>query len=67
LQTTENEGIRFCNKCEKQVFHCDNDKQLASHREARHCVAFFVKVNNIEEEWMGDIYIPETYEGDTSD
>ena len=59
LKQTDNESVRFCDQCEKQVYHCDNNDELQVHRKERHCVAFFVKVNNIEEEWMGDMYVPD--------
>ena len=39
LQKTEDAGIRFCSKCEKQVHLCVTDEELQVHTGMGHCVA----------------------------
>jgi hypothetical protein len=72
LQETEDEKVRFCTKCEKNVYHCDNQEERDMRRKNKQCVAFFVKIDDLIDEWMGeDEYIPDDidanpeYEADT--
>lgn len=39
LQTTEDEGRRFCGECERSVFLCNTDAETILHARAGHCVA----------------------------
>lgn len=40
LSETEDEDIRFCNSCEKEVYFCINDDELARAVRLNRCVAF---------------------------
>jgi Txe/YoeB family toxin of Txe-Axe toxin-antitoxin module len=55
LQETEDENQRFCNKCEKIVYHCDSQEELDMRRKNKECVSFFVRINELQEidDWMG--------------
>ena len=46
LSETDDENIRFCNECEKEVFFCHDDEDLAKGIRLNRCVAFF-KPNEI--------------------
>jgi uncharacterized protein (TIGR02996 family) len=39
LAETEQAGVRFCDKCEKNVYHCDTVREARAHAEEGHCVA----------------------------
>jgi hypothetical protein len=39
LDETDDQFIRFCNQCQKQVHYCVNDKQLLNAIKANLCVA----------------------------
>lgn len=41
LERTEAETIRFCPECERNVYACHNDWDLAEHIRAGHCIALF--------------------------
>lgn len=40
LSETEDEDVRFCNSCEKEVYFCINDDELARAVRLNRCVAF---------------------------
>ena len=51
--------IRNCDKCQKEVFWCDNIDDLMKHAENQDCVAFYTESDNksnIPETLMGVIY-----------
>lgn len=39
LSTTAEEDIRFCRKCEKNVYFCHSDEEVAAHAKVNHCIA----------------------------
>jgi len=53
LQDTENDQIKFCNDCQKEVFFCEDDYALISHVRLNHCVAILKP--NSKELILGDI------------
>ena len=40
LDATEEDSIRFCNACEKEVHFCEDDEELARNIRLNRCVAF---------------------------
>jgi hypothetical protein len=40
LEETQEELIRFCNMCEKEVHFCEDDDELARNVRLNRCVAF---------------------------
>ena len=51
LTETEEDEIRFCNVCEKEVHFCEDDDQLARSVKLNRCVAFLRE----NEFLMGDV------------
>jgi len=41
LTETDNEDIRFCNECEREVYFCHDDEDLAKGIRLNRCVAFY--------------------------
>jgi len=39
LKSTENVGVRHCDKCEREVFFCASDEETIAPAKAGHCVA----------------------------
>ena len=39
LQGTENPDARYCNECEKEVYRCNDEKEVKKHIELKHCIA----------------------------
>jgi hypothetical protein len=53
LQKTDDEEIRFCNACQKEVFFCDSDKTLIAFIKLNRCVAILKPKSN--EFLLGDV------------
>ncbi len=53
LQETEDESIRFCDECQKEVFFCDSDDTLISLVKLNRCIAILKP--NSKEYLLGDI------------
>lgn len=53
LQETEDESIRFCDECQKEVFFCDSDDTLVSLVKLNRCIAILKP--NSKEYLLGDI------------
>jgi hypothetical protein len=53
LQETEDESIRFCDECQKEVFFCDGDDTLISLVKLNRCIAILKP--NSKEYLLGDI------------
>ena len=41
LVKTDIEGVKFCDECQKEVFFCHNDEELATGIRLNRCIAFF--------------------------
>ena len=39
LQGTDNPDARYCNECEKEVYRCNDEKEVKKHIELKHCIA----------------------------
>ena len=39
LQGTNNPDARYCNECEKEVYRCNDEKEVKKHIELKHCIA----------------------------
>lgn len=51
LDETRNDNIRFCNTCEKEVYFCNDDSELAQNVRLNRCVAFDRDENRL----IGDV------------
>jgi uncharacterized protein (TIGR02996 family) len=54
LQPTDDPAVRFCDACEKNVYHCDSVKRAREHAWKGHCVA----VDSREPRTAGDLARP---------
>ena len=39
LQGTDNPDARYCNECEKDVYRCNDEKEVKKHIGLKHCIA----------------------------
>ena len=39
LDPTDQEGIRYCGECQREVFLCSSEEELRAHAKQGHCVA----------------------------
>ena len=39
LQSTDNSDARYCNECEKEVYRCNDEKEVKKHIGLKHCIA----------------------------
>ena len=53
LQETDDDDIRFCNDCQKEVFFCDSDDTLVTFVKLNRCVAILKSKSN--ERLLGDV------------
>jgi hypothetical protein len=42
LKKTDDEGVRFCETCRKNVFLCRTNREAVEHGRERHCVALTI-------------------------
>ena len=49
LETTEQEGVRYCSDCKEQVYLCQTDEEMLAHAKAGHCVAKFLPADRSPE------------------
>ncbi len=40
LEDTDNEAVRFCQDCQREVYYCDTDDELVAAVKLNRCVAF---------------------------
>lgn len=43
LEDTEDESIRFCRDCQREVYFCADDDELLSYIRLNRCVAFWMR------------------------
>jgi hypothetical protein len=56
LDETEDEDIRFCNDCQREVYYCFDDDDLARCVKLNRCVAFKRNCEDIDDHiLLGDI------------
>ena len=53
LQETDDDDIRFCNDCQKEVFFCDSDDTLITFVKLNRCVAILKPKST--ERLLGDV------------
>ncbi len=53
LQETEDDSIKFCDDCQKEVFFCENDDDLVAQVRLNRCVAILKPGSN--ERLLGDV------------
>ncbi len=53
LEETDDDEIRFCNDCQKEVFFCDSDETLITFVKLNRCVAILKPNSN--ERLLGDV------------
>ncbi len=53
LQETEDDSIKFCDDCQKEVFFCENDDDLVAQVRLNRCVAILKP--NAKEFILGDV------------
>lgn len=53
LEETEDDEIRFCNDCQKEVFFCDSDDTLVALVKLNRCVAILKPNSKVR--LLGDI------------
>ena len=41
LQTTNDDSIRFCNECQREVHYCEDDDELAHCVKLNRCIAIY--------------------------
>lgn len=41
LEETEDSEIRFCNECNKNVYHCETSIDIDKHIKLNNCIAYF--------------------------
>ena len=60
LTETDDQNIRFCNECEKEVYFCHDDEDLAKGIRLNRCIAFFkpTEIPSIPEATMGTPTFP---------
>ncbi len=66
LTPTEQDGVRYCGECQREVFLCSSEEELQTHAKQNHCVAvgFSPQDENPEvddEEFflIGDLIMPD--------
>ena len=57
LEDTENESVRFCGACEKQVFKATNKKTFKKLTKEEKCVAYF-SGESVAPTYMGETVYP---------
>ena len=55
LQATDDDDVRFCNDCQKEVFFCDSDDILVAFVKLNRCIAIVKPKSN--ERLLGDVLI----------
>jgi hypothetical protein len=53
LEETEEEEVRFCNTCQKEVFFCDSDDTLVTFVKLNRCIAILKPRSS--EHLLGDV------------
>ena len=67
LNETDDENIRFCDQCEKNVHFCVSDEEAISHAKQNHCIAMpiiqysgthNIKIGEPDADWEDDYEPP---------
>ena len=58
LKRTDDEAVRFCETCRRNVFLCRTNREAVEHGRERHCVALtiFEKLSRVRRPRMGLVY-----------
>ncbi|VAW94412.1 hypothetical protein MNBD_GAMMA23-2547 [hydrothermal vent metagenome] len=64
LEESDDENIRYCNKCDQNVYFCKDEKELKQSIEKNRCVAI-VSINNGEDSMMLGMITEERYKNIT--
>jgi len=59
LEVTDEDDVRFCNDCQREVFLCLDDDDLARNIKLNRCITILRTFNNQIVEIMGEPYYPE--------
>jgi hypothetical protein len=59
LEETDEVGVRFCNDCQREVFLCLDDDDLARNIKLNRCITILRLANNVIEEMTGEPAYPE--------
>lgn len=54
LEDTTNEDVKLCHNCEKEVYFCNDDEDLARNVRLNRCVAFY-RFGASNQVYLGDV------------